>query len=69
VAAVIGYAIEALLGVIAVGVAAVVFIALGGPISTAVRQYALLFYGGRYQPLGNILWPPPPVTPPAPGVV
>lgn len=31
-----------------------------GPLSTAVRQYALIFYGARYQRLGEILYPPPP---------
>jgi len=33
---------------------------LGGPIATWIRNYALLFYGGRYQALGDILFPPPP---------
>ena len=25
---------------------------------TAVREYALVFYGGRYPALGNLLYPP-----------
>lgn len=33
-------------------------LAIGGPIGTWTRTYALLFYGGRYQPLGDILEPP-----------
>jgi hypothetical protein len=33
-------------------------ICLGGPLSTAAREYALLFYGGRYQALGDLLSPP-----------
>ena len=43
------------------------WIVIGGPLSTAIRQYALIFYGSRYQALGNILFPPPPVAPLAPG--
>lgn len=31
-----------------------------GPIGIAVRNYALLFYGGRYKVLGDLLSPPPP---------
>jgi len=38
-------------------------IGLTGPISICVRNYALLFYGGRYATLGNILLPPPPPLP------
>ena len=49
------------------------FIGASGTIGTFRRNYALLFYGGRYPPLGNILQPPiPPPAPwvpgPAPGV-
>jgi hypothetical protein len=40
-------------------------ICLGGPLSTGVREYALLFYAGRYKLLGDILYPPPPPPPPA----
>lgn len=53
-----------------VGVALVVLIGicLGGPIGIGVRNYALLFYGGRYQVLGDLLSPPPsPVVENAPG--
>ncbi len=44
-----------------VGAVIVVFLMLciGGPIGIAVRNYALLFYGGRYQVLGDLLSPPP----------
>jgi hypothetical protein len=41
-------------------------ISLGGPISISIRNYSLLFYGGRFPLLGNILAPPPPVPPDAP---
>jgi hypothetical protein len=68
-AAIIGIFIEVLLGVVAFAIALLVWIAVGGPLSTAVRQYALLFYGGRYQPLGDILFPPPAAAVNAPGTV
>ena len=38
-------------------------ICIGGPVSTAIREYALIFYGGRYKALGDILYPP--TQPPA----
>ena len=55
--------------IVLVGVAIVVFLVLciGGPIGIAVRNYALLFYGGRYQVLGDLLSPPPPIIDTAPG--
>jgi hypothetical protein len=59
-AAVIGIILGALVGVVAFCVALLVGIGFGGPLGTAVREYALLFYGSRYRPLGDILWPPPP---------
>ena len=58
--AMIGIFFEVLAGLVAFGIALVVGIGVGGPVSTAIRQYALLFYGSRYQPLGDILFPPPP---------
>jgi hypothetical protein len=57
-----GIFLGVLFGVVVFAVALLVWISVGGPLSTAVRQYALLFYGGRYQALGDILWPPPPVA-------
>lgn len=59
--------LQAVVGVIAIGVG-FVCISLGGPLSTAVREYALLFYGGRYQALGDILFPPPAANAPTPGI-
>lgn len=62
-----GILLEAFLAVLAFGFALVISICLGGPLSTGVREYALIFYGGRYQPLGNALYPPPsPAVQPAP---
>lgn len=55
---VIGILLAVGFGAVAAGIAIVVGIGVGGPLSTAIREYALLFYGGRYQRLGDILWPP-----------
>lgn len=57
-AALTGVLIQVMIGVAAICISLLVFICLGGPLSTAVREYALLFYGGRYQKLGDILSPP-----------
>jgi hypothetical protein len=48
--------------IVLVGAGLVILLGLcvGGPIGIAVRNYALLFYGGRYQVLGDQLSPPPP---------
>lgn len=53
----------ALVGLISAFVAILVGICFGGPLSTATREYAIIFYGGRYQPLGDLLYPPKPATP------
>ena len=53
-----------LLGVPAALLVFVLFLLAGigvsGSIGTYRRNYALLFYGGRYPPLGNLLQPPAP---------
>jgi len=72
-AAALGIFLQASIGVLAFGVALLVGIAFGGPLSTAIREYALIFYGGRYRPLGDILYPPPPpqqppIIPSAPAI-
>jgi hypothetical protein len=64
-AAFVGVALEVFFGVIAFGFALLASICLGGPVSTGIREYALIFYGGRYRALGEILYPPAP--PPAAG--
>jgi hypothetical protein len=56
--ALVGILLEVFFGVLAFGFALLATICLGGPISTGVREYALIFYGGRYQALGDILYPP-----------
>jgi hypothetical protein len=62
----IGILLEVFFGLLALGFALLVSICLGGPVSTAIREYALIFYGGRYPALGNTLdqsLPPAPVAP------
>jgi hypothetical protein len=58
--ALVGVLLEVFFGVLAFGFAVLASICLGGPVSTAIREYALVFYGGRYQALGDILYPPLP---------
>ncbi len=55
----IGIFIEVVLGLIGLAFVLLLGFSLGGPIATWIRNYALLFYGGRYQALGDILSPPP----------
>jgi hypothetical protein len=57
-AAVAGVMLQVFFGVVAFGFFVLASICLGGPLSTAAREYALLFYGGRYQALGDLLSPP-----------
>ena len=57
---------EILFGLIELGFGLFVAFVLGGPIATWMRNYALLFYGGRYEALGNILSPQPPAAPAPP---
>jgi len=65
VGAIVRLAFEIFFGVIGLGIALFVGIGLGGPLATWLRSYALLFYGGRYQALGDLLYPPPPGAPSA----
>jgi hypothetical protein len=57
-ASVAGTLLMVFFGVVAFGFALLASICLGGPLSTGVREFALIFYGGRYQALGDILSPP-----------
>jgi len=59
-AAVAGILVQAFFGVVAFVFAVLLSICLGGPVATATREFALIFYGGRYQALGNVLYPPAP---------
>ncbi|HEX8812570.1 MAG TPA: hypothetical protein VF742_11320, partial [Terracidiphilus sp.] len=49
-----------LIGSIGVALAILLFISICGPIATWKRYYSLLFYGGRFPQLGDLLSPPPP---------
>jgi len=65
--AVVGVLLEVFFGVLAFGFAVLAGICIGGPVSTGLREYALIFYGGRYQVLGDILYPATmPATPGGP---
>jgi hypothetical protein len=58
--AILGIFFEICVGLIGFCLAIFAVIALGGPISIGLRNYTLLFYGGRYKALGDILNPPLP---------
>lgn len=55
---IIGWAFEAILGLVLFVLGLLLALTLGGPLKIGVRNYALLFYGGHYQTLGDILYPP-----------
>jgi hypothetical protein len=59
---VIGIIFQVFFGVVAFGFALLAGICIGGPLSTGIREYALIFYGGRYPALGNVLYPQPPAA-------
>jgi hypothetical protein len=56
--AVVGILLQVFFGLVAFFFAVLAGICLGGPLSTGLREYALIFYGGRYKVLGDILFPP-----------
>ncbi len=58
---VIGSFFEIILGLFIFALALLLAISFWGPVCIAIRNYALLFYGGRFHALGDILSPPPPV--------
>jgi hypothetical protein len=59
-AALAGTMLQAFFGLVALLFMVLAGICLGGPLSTGIREYALIFYGGRYPVLGEILEPPAP---------
>lgn len=59
-AALAGKILQGFFGMVALVFMLLAGICLGGPLSTGIREYALLFYGGRYPILGDILEPPAP---------
>lgn len=54
---IVGILLQVFFGVLAFGFALLAGICLGGPVSTGIREYALIFYGGRYKELGDALYP------------
>ena len=64
-AAVAGLIVQGFFGAVGFLLMLLAGICLGGPISTGIREYALTFYGGRYQALGDLLYPPAAPPPPA----
>ena len=58
--ALVGVLLQGFFGVLAFGFALLAGICRGGALSSGGREYALIFYGGRYQALGNLLYPAPP---------
>lgn len=58
-ASVAGIMLQVFFGLVAFGFFLLASICLGGPLSTGTREYAILFYGGRYQVLGDLLYPQP----------
>jgi len=63
--AVVGVLLQVFFGVLAFVFALLAGICVGGPVSTSIREYALVFYGGHYRALGDILYPSaPPYTAP-----
>ena len=58
-----GLALRIFLAVMGLAGIMIAYFCLVGPIATWSREYALLYYGGRYQPLGDLLFPPPPPLP------
>jgi hypothetical protein len=55
--AVVGKLLEVFFGILAFGFAVLAAICFGGPLRTGIREYALIFYGGRYKELGDALYP------------
>jgi hypothetical protein len=50
--------LQVFFGLVAVGFAVLASICLGGPLSTATREYAIVFYASRYKVMGDLLYPP-----------
>ncbi len=67
-AAVAGILLQVFFGLVAVGFTLLASVCLGGPLSTGVREYALVFYGGRYRLLGDVLYPTVPTAQGASGI-
>jgi len=60
--------LQVVLGIFMVALGVLMAVCFGGPVSLAIRNYALVYYGGRYEMLGNVLAAPQtaPAAPPLP---
>jgi len=58
-----GIVLQIALGLLILALWLLLVIGVGGPLSIAVRNYALVFYGSRYEALGDILFIPPALAP------
>ena len=56
--AVVSGMLQVILVVAMAALALFLAVIFGGPLSIAVRNYALVFYGGRYRVLGDTMFPP-----------
>jgi hypothetical protein len=56
--------LQAILVIAMAALALFLAVIFGGPLSIALRNYALVFYGGRYPVLGDTMFPPQAGTPP-----
>ena len=56
---------ESVVVLVGLGISLFVGLFVGGPVATAIRSYALVFYGSRYQLLGDLLYPQAPPQPSA----
>jgi hypothetical protein len=56
--------VDVVVTLLGMGIGVFVGLFVGGPVATAIRTYALVFYGSRYQLLGDLLYPPAPPQPP-----
>jgi hypothetical protein len=52
-------AVQGLFILLGLGAGSLLAVVLGGPLAVYIRGYALVYYGGHYKPLGDILFPPP----------
>jgi hypothetical protein len=55
--------LESIVVLLGVGVGVFLGLFVGGPVATGVRMYTLVFYGSRYQLLGDLLYPSAPPQP------
>jgi hypothetical protein len=50
--------VRAIFALLGVGAGAAIAVSFAGPLGVFMRSYALVFYGGHYKALGNLLDPP-----------